>query len=593
MPVRRLMGDRTWESDKDWARTSELFRQYMGEGRDGRKAAVESRKPEVCFAAVESWLRANFRDCAYRGTIEGLNPDRLNVSAEDGGTLWWPSKEFLVMDPWLTGTVIAAVLVLAGPVDKKKLWLSPGDMTNTKAMDSATQYLETLIASQQHALSSKGMRFEDVYGHAEMIIVAGADMLRARWNPSVSQPAITQRHEIIPAELAEGVARLGEAFADVPQKGAVYVPMMLHSVLSELKGLAPKTTIWDEGELLFPIQGQPYPHATRILVIRDEASRDSEVEATEYQLTLPESHFMAQNEPLFLWRNSQPGKDPGGIIAITLVISTAADAPWPKVGEFEKGPVMRAAAAALLDLVEEWNRRGKLQRCLVRVDMGFDAVRYSWVGSKLDPDATELPKRDAPGDWKKPEGMMEGFFVKVEEIRKHQLFDSEEHFQGIKAMMTQRMLQDPERFKAMALDIAKASSTRALEMNFPGSEITFEEDLPIRFNGRDVETAVVVARKPNTTKKDIVSAVYCIPSPDGELHVDASGKRKEWLGTPEAKAGLAKLLERMQQWQREDRIAEGECMAELMIGIDADVYLFVDGRFEEPTDERMARYIWG
>jgi hypothetical protein len=578
------MEERTWETDKSWAHTSELFSQYIAEQEEGRQLALESREPFACFAAVRSWLQPNFRDCAYRGTIQGLDPGSLEIKAADGSTQNWPSMEILVMDPWATGVVIAVVLVLAVPVDAEKPWLAPGDMVNTEAIRSAKDYLAWRIHQQEQK--------SDDYGNTEMIIVAGADMLRARWRPSVNEPTIVPRTEQLPKSAAKSIDRLGKAPLDFVEPMALYMPMVLDALLTQMKGFAPEATVWDEGELLFSVQGSPYPHATRLFVTRDEATRDKEVEATEHQVVIPEWHPVAGKEPHFLRRNSNPEKDPGGVIALSLAISMGANTPWPKVGDFAKGPVLQAAADALLELLKEWNRQGKLQRCVVKVDMGFDTLRYSFIGSKLEPGIAAASKRNVP-TLKRPEGAMEGFFVKVTDVPKHHLFDSEEHFQGIRSMMTERMLQDPERFKARALETAKAAASHLLEMNFPGSEITAMEGLPISFNDRAAETAVVAARHPNKTEKDIICAVYCIPSPDGELHIDASGKRKEWLGTPEAKAGLAKLLEKMQQWQKEGRLTEGECMAQLMIGIDADLYEFVDGRFEEPSEERIAQWTWG
>lgn len=581
----RPVEEHTWETDKDWANTSELFRKYIGEQESGKELALESRQPAIFFASVEKWLESHFRDCAYRGTIVQPNPImQIELEVEDGKLQDFSFTEFVVMDPWLTGVVIASVLVVAVPVDEKKLWLLPGDMLNTRLMKSLKEHLVGRIRGLEQQV--------DFYANAEMIIVAGADMVRARWRPSVTEPAITPREEKLPRSTAKSMNDLGKASAQMPEPMRLYIPLVLDALLTQLKGFAPATTIWDEGDVVFSVNGSQYPHSARLLVTRDEADRNKDVEATEYRVVVPEWHPMSNHGPHFLWRNNNPEKDPGGIIALSLVISCDRNDPWPKVGDFAKGPVMKAAASALLPLLKEWNKQGKLQRCVVKVDMGFDTLRWSFVGNKFKPGEAGASSGSS-SVLKRPRGAMDGFFVKVEPAPKHNLFQSEEHFQGIKTIMTERMLQDPERHKAQALELARRSAAHIMEMNFPGTEISFEADLPITFNDKAAETAFVVGKQPGKTEKDIVAAIYCIPSPDGELTIDASGKRKEWLGTPEAKAGVAKLLERMQEYEREGRIAEGECVAELMIGIDADIYLFKDGRFEDPSDERMAQFNWG
>lgn len=216
--------------------------------------------------------------------------------------------------------------------------------------------------------------------------------------------------------------------------------------------------------------------------------------------------------------------------------------------------------------------------------MGFDILWYSFIGSKLEFGIVVVFKRNV-FILKRFEGVMEGFFVKVIDVLKYYLFDLEEYFQGIRFMMIERMFQDLERFKVRVLEMVKVVVSYFFEMNFLGSEIIVMEGFFISFNDRVVEIVVVVVWYLNKMEKDIICVVYCILSFDGELYIDVLGKRKEWLGILEVKVGLVKLLEKMQQWQKEGRFMEGECMVQLMIGIDVDFYEFVDGCFEELSEE--------
>lgn len=50
----------------------------------------------------------------------------------------------------------------------------------------------------------------------------------------------------------------------------------------------------------------------------------------------------------------------------------------------------------------------------------------------------------------------------------------------------------------------------------------------------------------------------------------------------------------MKLWYKEGKICEKDCMAQVMIGTDADIYKFIDGvRFEDYSDEQMNQLRWG
>lgn len=159
-------------------------------------------------------------------------------------------------------------------------------------------------------------------------------------------------------------------------------------------------------------------------------------------------------------------------------------------------------------------------------------------------------------------------------------------------------MQDPERFKAMAQGTTAAAARHFLERNYPGTEVSNERRFPITVDGKASSvprTILTVARDNKMEQKNIVAVVYSVPSPDGELPIPLTGgDTKTWLGTQELKDAVAALLDLMRQWYKEGKISEEDCMAQAMMGIDADIHRFVDGeRFEDYSEERMNQFSWG
>lgn len=571
----RPIEEQTWEADPAWSRIIA----------DIASRTHDSRDSQVLFDAVEKWLKEQYHDCVLKDRIEPVEASEVCYKDEHDSMKTCNAKKFIILDPGLTDEVIAIVTVFDVPSNGQNVWLKPGDLINSKAMAGAKKNLLSIIADKEPGF--------DNFDHCELFVIMGADCQRSLWRPSVVEPTALPRTEKMTEAAALELDKLRDSLIEVPVPMAIYLPLALRSVLSQLRDdFAPEVTLWDEGELEFSVDGTVYPHTSRLIVTRDEAVRDQNVKSTDCKVNFPEGLPVTDDRTYVLKRNNDVEKDPGGIVAVSLIIPLAPSSQWPQIEELLRGPVMRAGLKALRKLVKQWYYEGKLQRCTFKVEMGFGSYRNSLIGSNIKPPRVASPLHDMPV-LRRPGGSMSAFFVELQKEAQDQLFESEDQFQDVKAMMNERMLSDPDRFKGMAIQMAQQSATHVLKLNYQEAEVDSGGELPITFNGRAADTALVVARHPGRTGKDIIAAVYAVPSPDGELALDPRGKNKTWLRTPEAKSALDNLLNKMQQWQQEDRIAEGECLAQLMIGIDSDTYLYVDGRFEEPSEERMAQFSWG
>jgi hypothetical protein len=223
--------------------------------------------------------------------------------------------------------------------------------------------------------------------------------------------------------------------------------------------------------------------------------------------------------------------------------------------------------------------------------MGTDMAKYKLVGEKSE--MTQMTQDLAENTDANPvKKLGEDFHIKLEEQEKHELWQSESHFQAMKRQINERAAENPERYAAMMPMIALQSATHILEANFPGCEISNEGEFPVIVDGstmRLADTMLVYAKDPKKEKNNVIAVMHLVPSPKGEGWAAVG---TSWLDTVEMKAAEKALLDLLKQWYVEGRIAE-DCMAQVMMGTDATIYRFVDGeRFEDYSEERMAQWKW-
>jgi hypothetical protein len=584
-PVNRPV-EVVWEVDEGWKTINQLFLEKTeAEGEEGKEIARASQQPHEIFTAVRSWIGNRYPDCARAGTIEEMEESGAGIRTTEG-CCNWPSKQFVTLDSCFTGVMLASSFIIAVPLKEGEAWPTPGAMLNTPEMEGAKKQMVTMFQMMEQQQFNMD--------HTEIHIFMGADMVRGKWRPSTKEPTINMFQDKPTREFKKSNDQVAKMVRKNPGEAkGQYLPVVFNAILKRMHSTVQGATVWDEGELPFQVNGIPYPYATRVLVTRDFSQIDRGVEATHYKVAKPDSDLHKDVLPR-LSRNAEPEKDPGGIVHVMLVCAISPDILWPLCGDFAKKPEIKAAETALFDLLKKWNREGKVQRCLAELAIGADKISYSFVGEKFDAPIPTDGKNlaDLP---KKIEGDIEGFSIRMLEQPKHELFESEGHFQAIKAIMRERMLQNPERYKALAQETAKATVCHFLEKNYPGCEVTYEGEFTTTVDGiptKIPDTVLSVARDPKKEKNNIIAAIYSIPLPNGELQLP--NDPKSWVNSQEMKDAVAALLVVMKQWYKEGKISDDDCMAQVMIGVDVDTYQFLDGeRFEDYSEERMKQFNWG
>lgn len=519
-----------------------------------------------------------YPDCSRVGSAEDMG--ELAFMTPDGHCRN-TTKLILTLDDDFTGVIYAYSLIVAVPVEGDQKWPIPGAWLETPDIEGAKRAVLQMTAIMNQ---TRGMNIK----HLVLRIFIGADLITSKVDAANTEPTITKLEGKLSKAFKASNKQISRSARSQPdQWRGMLRPMMFGAVLRNLAEKYPGCTVWDEGELRFNVGDDIYPHPTRLLVARRFEDMTTDIEADHFKAITP----MSGESDFKLLRNLNTRKDPGGIVAVALLVSIGESEPWPQVGTYEKNPAMLAAVNALADLVKKWNREGKVQRCLFEVHMGVDGVRNKLVGEKFDAvpmaqDESNIPVKNF-GD------LEAAFHVKLEEQNKHELFQSESQFQAIKRMINERAAQNPERYDAMLPTIALESATRFLQMNFPDCEVSDEGEFSATIDSQIVRipnTRLVIAKEKGKEKHNVIAALYAVFSPNGE---GWAATRKTWLDTKEMKAADDALLELLKKWYLEEKIAE-DCMAQVIMGTDATIYRFVDGvRFEDYSDERMAQIKWG
>ncbi|KAH8896910.1 hypothetical protein GQ53DRAFT_743413 [Thozetella sp. PMI_491] len=498
---------------------------------------------------------------------------------------------FLTLDDHFTGVLYASTLIVARPQKLKRgvqnddsIWMTPGAALDTPEMKGAQ---DSLLAGLAHVQKTN----EGSVNYAVVQIFMGATKVTCKFNTVTSEPTIKLVISEAGDKFKESNENLRRQALQAPEDWrGTFQSISFGTVVHRRTLDHPGSTVWDEGEFPFSIDGAPYARPTRLLVARSFEKMSEDIDATVFQLVGEVTDYIST--PVRLLRNLTPEKDPGGIVSVTVLLAVDPDVIWPEYDVYMETPAFKAAEAAVLEHVKRLHKRGKVQRCAVFVAMGADQKMYKFVGDKIiEPvNDEEHASESLTASVKQQYTNLDGFGVQLEEQPKHELFDSESHFQAFKHRFLEKAQQNPDVYARMAPHVSIMAATHMLTINFPGCDVSDEGEFPATLrDGSEIkiaDTRLLVVRDPKQEPKSIVAVTHVVPRPIAQL----SG----WLDTPEMKAADEVLLKLLQKYHKEAKVSEKDCMAQVMMGTDATIYQFVDGeRFEDYSDERMAQLKWG
>ncbi len=536
-------------------------------------------EPALTYDRALKWLSTEYPRCARQGTIENIGDKYYPTSY---GRSKYPGRQFLTLDSEYTRVLIAITIIVAIPLEKDQKWHETGAMLDTPDMEGAKHVMRKMLALMEQQ-SGANVR------HAEINIFMGSDLLRCKYNESTLKPTITP----VPIKASEesrlvNKAMVTQSYSSPELAHGQFLPGWFEGLITTLTIWNPGATIWDEGELPFRVGGSPYSYATRLLVARDYVPSNEGVESEIYRLKRPGEDI--DHNPVTLLRNPNPSKDPGGIVYILLAVAISDTILWPEHDAFLGTAAMDAASSALLEYIRTLNKNGRVQRCLAEVAMGMDTFRYSFIGDKFSGKSVTF---NIPEITYNETEHIKGFNITLQKQRKHELFESESHFQAIKQRMQQRQMQDPERYRMLQPIIATQTAIHLMEINFPGKTIS-EENFTMTTDGRTVtnsEVKLIVVREPSKEKHNIVAVTYVVLRAGGGDFLVATNTN--WLKSQEMKDAEVALLELLKSWHKEGKISDEDCRAQVSISTDAMIYRFADGeRFEDYSDERQKQWKW-
>ncbi|KAJ4252337.1 hypothetical protein NW762_010935 [Fusarium torreyae] len=641
----------TWETDESWSK-------WMCEAEASAIAAGKhdeflSRYRELVFGGVRGYLANKYRECEANGTIQTVGEIHVCTGGErcaGDDKCKIPTNTQLVSDASYSGIVHAFSLAVAklpqtprNPQSKtdsitptinetsggegellsrdqaqedaesdqrQQLRLVPGAELDSPEMREAKNAMLKTVA----AMKAMGTNV----GHALIMIFVGADMVVCRFDDTSKPPTINQR----PVQRTKGLTKAMNGLAKDARKypqafQGMFAANWFHQAATNCSGGYDGSTVWDEGPLPFSLpNGQRYPEPTRLLVTRLYENMTESVDEIYFTIAPPPypGQDSSSRDPVTLVRKLDPTKEPGGIVRITLVIGISRDVTWPKIGDFAKNPALKAGGNAVLEYAKRLHSQGKLDRCSVRVYMGYDESTFKFVGDPITikeqtrplPPPSELGTSTditaasaSPNSPVNEKSLETDFNLTVTLLPKHELMGSESQFQAVKQyMMEKSKHKSPHELNVQAVFLAPSVAGHFLESNFPGCEISDEGLFPVALdNGNEFfleDTRLVVARDPKQEPSSIVAVILTIPCPDGLDGESAIFSSKVWLDTPEMKEMDNRLLALLKKWHAQGRVSRIDCMAQTMMGKDATIYKFVDGeRFEDYSDERMEQIKWG
>jgi hypothetical protein len=585
--------DVKWEKDPLWPGLMEVVLQSAIES--GVLREFRENFKQVMFKVGRDWANAAYPECSQAGSIEDMGEFKFPVSY---GRCKYPAKALLILDDNFTGVIHAIAVIVAPPLEEtgeNSVWTTPGAAVNTEEMKGAQTAALTLLAV---------MRQQNINAeHATVHIIMGADKLCCNFNITKTEPTVTLIGDEPTDEAREANKQIyQEAKTNPDVARGKFLPALFMNDMKRRVASYPGSTIWDEGPLYFSVNGTPYPHPVRLLAVR-QLSKADDVDATIFKVTTPASE--PSEKRVVLLRSPRPDKILGDIVCLSAVVAIDPEVLWPNLGDYIKSPAFEAAERVFLNRVRDLQRAGKFRSCKAYITMGSDQKMYKVVGNEvlksLDQagETTEVAGHvqpageEIPLETEKHDTGLEGFSITLTEEAKHNQWQSESHFQAMKHQMLERAQQNPGRFEAIAPQAALMSAIHVLKLNFPECEISDEDEFTgLLEESKIANTNFVVAKDPKQEPKSIVAVVYIVSRPRADVSW-ADTQKTTWLETDEMKAAEAALLAMMKKWYSEGKISDIDCMAQVMMGVDATIYQFVDGeKFIDYSDERMASFQW-
>lgn len=538
------------------------------------------------------WLSWKEPACAMAGTIVNLPELPLTTSY---GPCKYPIRTYLTIDDDFRRLVLSLTIVICAPLEgmsNRPPLLTPRAPCKTPEMIGAMEQLPLMLRGMQ----SQGFNV----AHARMNAIMGVDQAYCYYSPTTTEPTIGR----VTVDGDNAFKRQNDKLVKIIKKGQKkkgqkeglpsFSSLIFDLVISGAAEDFPDSGIWDEGEFALSVNGVPYPHATRLLSARVDGDVSEGIDKTIFIAESPA--FDANAEPKEIMRNNDPAKDPGGLVGLFLIITDPA-AVWPKPGDFNKHPALKAAEDALVDKMKKLHAIGKLQKCTARIFMGADSRKYKLHGNRV---TSSTPEDQVAGEAALTErpasGKLDVFDVTLKKQQKHQLFDSESHFQAIKQRMQTRAEQNPEFANQMTPVISSRAAQHILRMNFPQCEVLDAGEFPAVMPDGTVtgitDTRLIFAKDPKQEPNRIVAAVHVVPCPKPGLGWEAV--KQTWLDTPEMRNAENALLELLKKMYAEGKLSEVDCMAQVVMGTDISIYQFVEGtRFVDYSEERMAQFQFG
>lgn len=582
-PKKNPVVQRTWQVDESWA-----TRLASANGKDPPAETIQQR--------VRTYIDSLYPQCALVGSIEDMGESRARLRNGDCSPHTY--HHILVLDDDFTGVVYSSVMILNLPADAD---LTPGKWLEAPEMEEVKFHLLRIFDDPRFS--------EHNAKHAIARIFIGSDAVFCQIRPDNVESTLTVLNKEPSRQFKESNEEMARALRkakDIPQ--GIYRAFAFELAMQRLYEAFPGCTVWDEGPLNFNVGGKPFTDPTRLLIARRFGARpenhfqpEEEVEATVYRVRTIFNEDKAA-APLKLLQGRHPENAPGGIVAITVLVATPLTETWPKCGAYAKAAGMKAAKAAGLKLLEDWNQQGRLERCNLTVLMGSDQERFKFISEKTSSSvsaaaATNDPKEKQPSSaLAHGQPSLDPFFVELKKEDEHQPFESEVQFQAIKQLLRQRAAQDPERYRAMAPQIAVMSAEHFLNANFPGCTISDKGEFPVIIDGVSMtirDTRLMVAKDPTKDTNNVIAAIHLVPLPGKDNMSWIEICDNTWIGSTEMDAAEQALLAVLKQWYKEGKLAD-DCMAQITMGTDATIYKFVDGdRFEDYPEERQKQFKWG
>ncbi|OAR03016.1 hypothetical protein LLEC1_06072 [Akanthomyces lecanii] len=551
---------------------------------------------------AQEWLAVEYPECAKAGTTEAFPDEAMPLGNESGPGV--PTKMFMTLDEGLNGITYAATLV----VHNQMAWKSVSDGANSALPGSIMDAPPTKLAQKYMSFLVHGMEQQQVeVKHCVLNLIIGSVLMTARYKPHNLMPSASLISENANAEVPAPKEIMNkESPAGLADPQRVFRSRLFMSVLKTLESNYPGCTIWDAGKMSLKVDDKPYPYPARFLVCRDFEKRNKDVETVDFKVKCPDSEG---NETVAtILRARDPSEDPGGIVCLAIVVNVDPEDPWPKRDMDKHVPIMGAAfGEASMHGLRMSFMKG-FDRCALRIWAGQDTRHYTFIAPHVKGQTAEDlqqfsdllfgkefdPLKPAPNP-EDASDLEETFGVELRKQQEHRHWQSESHFQKMRQEMRERAQANPERYEMINVLAGHQSAATFMENNFGDCTITEEGELPqpdLKGAAKLENSQVLVARDPRQEPSSITAVLVSIPCPvpgySPLIHKD-----KTWLQSPERKTAEVALMAVLKQWFSQGKISKVDCFAQIMIGMDAVIYQFVDGdKFIDYPEERMEQIKW-